>query len=131
MDHARQFYIDGQWVAPLTDDTLAVINPATEEPIDDDRHGRPRRRRRRGRRGQGGVRDVLADDREERLALLDRIIDVYKAGIDELGDIISQEMGAPLWLAQRAQAGAGIGHFMTARARAGRRSSSRRRWARR
>ena len=33
----------------------------------------------------------------------------------EMGEIISQEMGAPLWMAQRAQAGAGIGHFMTAR----------------
>src|SRR5262249_44652485 len=34
MDHAKQFYINGQWVAPLTTDTLDVINPATEEPIE-------------------------------------------------------------------------------------------------
>ena len=33
----------------------------------------------------------------------------------ELGEVISQEMGAPLWMAQRAQAGAGLGHFLTAR----------------
>ena len=33
----------------------------------------------------------------------------------ELGEVISQEVGAPLWMAQRAQAGAGLGHFLTAR----------------
>ena len=33
MDHAKQFYINGSWVAPLTSDTLDVINPATERPI--------------------------------------------------------------------------------------------------
>ena len=33
MSHALQFYIDGQWVDPLTPHTLDVINPATEEPI--------------------------------------------------------------------------------------------------
>ena len=34
MDHVKQFYINGQWVAPHTTDTLAVINPATEQPIE-------------------------------------------------------------------------------------------------
>ena len=34
MDHVKQFYINGQWVDPLTSDTLAVINPATEQPIE-------------------------------------------------------------------------------------------------
>ncbi len=52
---------------------------------------------------------------EERLALLDRIIEVYKGRIPELGQTISQEMGAPLAMATRAQAGAGLGHLMTAR----------------
>ena len=33
MEHAQQFYIGGQWVAPRTDSTLEVINPATEQPI--------------------------------------------------------------------------------------------------
>ena len=53
--------------------------------------------------------------RDERLALLDRVIEGYKGRIGELGEVISREMGAPLWMAQRAQAGAGLGHFLTAR----------------
>ena len=31
MEHAKYFYINGEWVAPSTDDTLDVINPATGE----------------------------------------------------------------------------------------------------
>ena len=74
MDHVKQFYINGQWVAPLTSDTLDVINPATEQPIESI--------------AMGGADDVDAavaaakaafetfslTSKEERLALLDSII---------------------------------------------------------
>ncbi|HVJ98307.1 MAG TPA: aldehyde dehydrogenase family protein, partial [Acidimicrobiia bacterium] len=115
MDHALQFYIDGRWVDPLTSDTLDVINPATEQPIT--------------KIAMGGADDVDAavaaaktafetfsqTSREERLALLDAIIGAYAGRLEELADIISQEVGAPLWLAQAAQAAAGLGHLATAR----------------
>lgn len=115
MDHVKQFYIDGKWVAPLTTDTLDVINPATEQPIESI--------------AMGGAEDVDAavaaakaafetfslTTKDERLALLDNIIAAYAARMDELADIISQEVGAPLWLAQIAQAAAGLGHLATAR----------------
>jgi aldehyde dehydrogenase (NAD+) len=111
-----QFYIDGRWVAPLTSETLDVINPATEQSI--------------ATIAMGGADDVDAavaaaktafetfslTSREERLALLDAIIGVYAGRMEELADIISQEVGAPLWLAQAAQAAAGLGHLATARA---------------
>src|SRR6476469_6933654 len=111
-----QFYIDGAWVAPLTSETLDVINPATEQPIDSI--------------AMGGADDVDAavaaaksafttfslTSREERLALLDAIIAAYAGRMEELADIISQEVGAPLWLSQAAQAAAGLGHLATARA---------------
>ena len=116
MDHAQQFYINGEWVAPLTSDTLAVINPATEQPI--------------ASIAMGGADDVDAavaaakaafetfslTSKDERLALLDSIIGVYAGRMEELADILSQEVGAPLWLAQIAQSAAGLGHLATARA---------------
>jgi aldehyde dehydrogenase (NAD+) len=116
MDHVKQFYINGQWVDPLTTDTLAVINPATEQPIETI--------------AMGGADDVDAavaaakaafetyslTTKDERLALLDSIIAVYGARMEELADVISQEVGAPLWLAQAAQAAAGFAHIATARA---------------
>jgi len=33
MRNANKFYINGEWVTPLTSETCEVINPATEEPI--------------------------------------------------------------------------------------------------
>jgi aldehyde dehydrogenase (NAD+) len=115
MEHARQFYIDGKWVDPATANTLPVINPATEEVITTIAMG-----------SQADVDAAVAAAKaafetwsrtsvEERLALLDRIIEVYKSRMTEIGQAISQEMGAPLSMALRAQAGAGIGHFATAR----------------
>jgi aldehyde dehydrogenase (NAD+) len=114
MEHAKQFYINGAWVKPISSDTLDVINPATEQPIETIAMG-----------GADDVDAAVAAARaafetfaqtsvEERIALLNRIVEVYKARMGEMGEIISKEMGAPLKMAQRAQAGAGIGHFMTA-----------------
>jgi len=47
----------------------------------------------------------------ERIALLERIIEIYKQRMAEIGDVVSQEVGAPLTLAHAAQATAGLGHF--------------------
>ncbi len=111
MDNALKFYIDGQWVEPSTDEVLDVINPATEEPI--------------AQVAMGGAADVdravaaaraafdayAQTTREERLALFERIMEIYKRRRDEIGDIVSQEMGAPLPFARRNQAGSGYAHF--------------------
>ena len=113
MSNRQQFYINGQWVAPSTNDTLDVINPATEEPIDAIALG-----------GQADVDAAVAaakaafetfgkTTREERVALIERIIDCFKARMGDLAATISGEMGAPMSLANAAQAPAGLGHFMT------------------
>ena len=112
--HALQFYIDGAWVAPVAPRAMDVINPATEGVI--------------GQVSIGSVADVdlavkaaraafpafSATSREERLALLSRIVDIYKRRFNEMGATISEEMGAPLAFATKFQAGAGMGHFRTA-----------------
>jgi len=33
LKNCRQFYIDGNWVNPVTDRDFTVVNPATEEPV--------------------------------------------------------------------------------------------------
>jgi aldehyde dehydrogenase (NAD+) len=109
-----QFYVDGRWVDAAEPRTLDVINPATEEPI--------------ARVALGTAKDVdvavaaarrafvgwSRSTREERLALLGRIAQVYQTRYEELARTISSEMGAPFWLAKAAQAAAGLGHVATA-----------------
>ena len=106
-----KFYIDGQWVDPVAPRTHDVINPATEEPI--------------ARISLGGAADVdkavkaaqaafetwQFSTREERMGYLGKIIAVYQRRMGEVAAAISSEMGAPLWLANAAQAPAGLGHF--------------------
>ncbi|HVJ98982.1 MAG TPA: aldehyde dehydrogenase family protein [Acidimicrobiia bacterium] len=115
MDHAKQFYINGSWVAPLTSDTLDVINPATEQPIATIAMGGPDDVDAAVAAAKAAFETFSQTSKEERLALLDAIIGAYAGRMEELADIISQEVGAPLWLAQAAQAAAGLGHLATAR----------------
>ncbi|HJZ30340.1 MAG TPA: aldehyde dehydrogenase family protein [Hyphomicrobiaceae bacterium] len=113
MVNRMKFYIDGAWVDPTGNNTREVINPATEESMyaialgskaDVDKAVAAARR---------AFRTFSRTSRDERVALLTRIAEVYKKRIKEVGTAISDEMGAPMALAERAQAGAGLGHIMT------------------
>jgi aldehyde dehydrogenase (NAD+) len=111
MKQCLQFYIDGRWVDPCEPRTLDVIDPATEEPI--------------AKIALGGEKDVdLAvaaarrafetysrTTKEERIALLQRIMASYQKRYDEIAETISREMGAPIWLSKAAQAATGLAHL--------------------
>ena len=106
-----QFYIDGQWVDPVVPRTLDVVNPATEAVY--------------GRISIGSAADVdkavaaasrafetfSQTSREERIALLQTILDVFKRRSDEVAEAIMDEMGAPWGLAKYAQAASGTQHI--------------------
>ena len=106
-----KFYIDGEWVDPVTANAFEVINPATEEAC--------------GRISLGSAADVdkavaaanrAAEEfakttREERIALLERILEIYATRHDEIATAIMEEMGAPWKLAKYAQAASGPQHI--------------------
>ena len=114
MREMLQFYIDGQWVDPVTPSTLDVINPATEEVC--------------GHISLGSRADVdLAvaaakrafesfsqTTREERVVLLQAILDEFAKRHDEIAEAIMDEMGAPWGLARNAQAASGPQHLKAA-----------------
>ena len=52
--------------------------------------------------------------RAERVELLERIVEEYKKRYADMAAAITEEMGAPGWLSQRAQAAMGVGHLQTA-----------------
>ena len=114
MQEHLDFYIDGAWVPPVRPATHEVVNPATEQPIarislgsadDVDKAVKAARR---------AFESYSRTTREERIALLQKILAVYQTRHEELAKTISTEMGAPLWLAKAAQAATGIAHFMQA-----------------
>jgi aldehyde dehydrogenase (NAD+) len=109
-----KFYIDGAWVDPAAANPLDVINPATEEVA--------------GRINLGSAADV---DRavaaakkafasfsrtsvKDRIELLGAIAGEYQKRYNDMAAAITEEMGAPAWLSNQAQAALGIGHISTA-----------------
>ena len=112
--HADKFYIDGAWVAPVEARSIDVVNPATEAVIGRVAIGSAADVDRAVKAARAAFPAYSATSREERIALLARIVDVYKRRFNEMGAAISEEMGAPLVFATKFQAGAGMGHFRTA-----------------
>ncbi len=110
-----QFYIDGAWVDPAENlNTLDVVNPATEaicgkialgSAADVDQAAKAARRAFSG---------WSQTSREERLDVMGRIVAEYQKRFGDLAMAVTEEMGAPASLAQRAQVPIGLGHLATA-----------------
>ncbi len=108
-----QFYINGEWVDPVTPKTLDVINPATEEPLGKISLGSDSDVDKAVAAAKAAFESFSQTTIDERKALLANIIEGIKARLGDLSETISQEMGAPLALSKAAQAPSGIGHFMS------------------
>ena len=111
MDKLLKFYINGEWVDPLSTDRMPVLNPASVEHL--------------GEVALGGEADVdravaaaavafeqfSRSTKAERLDLLARIRAVTERRFEELAQAMRLEMGAPITMAREAQADAAIGHL--------------------
>ena len=113
MENKLNFYIDGKWVAPVGTPakSLDVINPASEEAyariamgskLDVDKAVAAARR---------AFETYSHTSREERLALLQKITEIYQKRYTEMVETISKEMGAPVKFSKIAQAATGLAHF--------------------
>lgn len=112
MSHALQFYIDGAWVDPASGlKTLDVIDPSTEEAFAQIALGSQADVDRAVAAARAAFPAFAATSKEERLALMRRLLEAYKARYAEVADTLSREMGAPKELAHRAQAGMGTAHL--------------------
>ena len=111
MIEKTQNYINGAWVDAQSSEIIEVMNPSDDSVM-------------------GVVAASTADDvdlavaaakdcfqsfqfstKEERIIILENIINEYEARAEELASTISSEMGAPLWLSQVAQVASGLTHF--------------------
>ena len=110
--HTQKFYIDGQWVDPVSTSTLDVINPATEEVVATIALGDEKDVEHAVAAARKAFETFSETTREERISLLEKIIEVYSRRLGDLAEAVSIEMGASVSLAQGAQAPAGLGHLM-------------------
>ncbi|AXI40962.1 aldehyde dehydrogenase family protein [Sulfitobacter sp. SK011] len=107
----RDFYINGQWVAPAEPNDYAVIDPSTEEQCAVISLG-----------GQADTDAAVAAARaafdswsqtskEERTKLIKKLAKIYDARQEEMAQAMSMEMGAPIDLSRNQQVGAGSWHI--------------------
>jgi len=112
MKDCRKFYIDGKWVDPTEAHDFAVINPANEEPIATISLGKAADVDRAVAAAKSAFETYSETSRDERSEILRRIIKVYQSRMLEMAETISREMGAPISLSRKAQAPAGLAHFL-------------------
>jgi aldehyde dehydrogenase (NAD+) len=111
MREYMKFYIDGQWVDPVTPKSMDVINPANEQVAGHISAGSAADVDKAVKAARKAFETFSRTSREERIDLLQRILAEYQKRFGEIAQAITEEMGAPASLAQQAQAGVGIMHL--------------------
>jgi aldehyde dehydrogenase (NAD+) len=112
MRELLQHYIDGKWVDSEGGQRREVINPATEEACAAISVGTKADVDKAVAAARKAFKSWSQTTREERLAVLGRIVEEYKKRTPDLAVAMAEEMGAPVSFAATAQVGAGIGGFM-------------------
>ena len=111
MRDMNQFYINGEWIDPVTPNLMDVYNPSTDKVC--------------GQISMGSAADVdkavisaneaftsfSLTSKDERLALLKSILEILVRRNEEIAHAIMEEMGAPWDLALNAQAESGPQQF--------------------
>jgi aldehyde dehydrogenase (NAD+) len=109
-----QFYIGGQWVDPLEPRAIEVVNPATEAACGHVSLGSAADVDRAVQAAKAAFPAWSETSREQRLQLFERLIAEYQKRLPDLALAVTEEMGAPVALAERAQAPTGLMHLVTA-----------------
>ncbi|HBF28418.1 aldehyde dehydrogenase family protein [Rhizobium sp.] len=111
MKNFAKFYINGEWVDPISTNRLSVVNPATEMPFATIAMGSKADAERAISAARAAFPSFSETSYVERQALMERILAILIRRNDEIGDLISKEVGAPISMARNQQAGIGISHF--------------------
>jgi len=111
MLNKKNFYINGQWVAPKNAKYIEVIDPSTEKSC--------------AIISLGGADDINAavtaaknafeawafTSKKQRVDLLEKLYVIYKKRWAEVAEAITLEMGAPKDFSTQLQAGTGASHI--------------------
>ncbi|MEO6957365.1 MAG: aldehyde dehydrogenase family protein, partial [Antricoccus sp.] len=109
-----KFYINGEWVEPAKANPLDVINPATEEVAGTVTLGSAEDVDKAVQAARAAFDSWGSTTREERLAVLGRVMEEYQKRYEDLAAAVTEEMGAPASVSSQQQVAMGIGHLATA-----------------
>ncbi|MCI4675658.1 aldehyde dehydrogenase family protein [Candidatus Mycolicibacterium alkanivorans] len=109
-----KFYIDGQWLDPVELRTLDVDNPTTEQVGGKIAIGSSADVDKAVKAARKAFGSWSVSTKEDRLDLLQAILDHYQKRGKDLADAVHEEMGAPPSLAAGPQVMMGLGHLGTA-----------------
>ena len=108
MKDKLNFYIDGSWVESESKERIEVINPANEELIGHITSGTKDDINKAVLAASKAFKTYQLTSKNDRIELLINIISEYENRYDDLVQTITEEMGAPMWLSEKAQASTGI-----------------------
>ncbi len=111
MQSFRKFFIGGAWVDPVEPSVIEVINPATEEVFAEISAGAAADVDRAAAAARKAFETFGQTTRQERLALLRRVLDAYNARYEDIARALTAEMGAPAAFAKSSQAYVGRAHL--------------------
>ena len=103
----RKFYINGQWVDPSNKNDFEVINPSDESVCAIISLGSQEDTDAAVSAARAALPMWSSSSKEERIALLERLYAIYQRRMDEMAEVISIEMGAPIDFSKAAQAPSG------------------------
>ena len=107
----REFYINGSWVAAQDGRDHGVIDPSTEEAFLTISLGGQADTDAAVAAAKAALPDWMATPVSERIALVEKLAEIYTSRGEEIAQAMMQEMGAPIDLARSAQVGAGAWHL--------------------
>ena len=107
----KKFYINGSWVEPKNQNEIQVINPASEKSCAVISLG-----------GKEYIHDAVTaakeafkswgfTSKEERIAHLEKLYELYKKRWNDIAEAITLEMGAPKDFSSKLQTGTGASHI--------------------
>jgi len=111
MTNTRNFYINGQWVAPSTPNDFDVINPSNEEVCATISLGSQADTDAAVAAAKAAFPAWAAVSHTDKLDLLQKLLEEYKKRAGDMAEAISLEMGAPIALAKTSQVGTGTWHI--------------------
>ena len=107
----RNFYINGKWVSPSKSNDLKVINPSTEESFAVISLGSTEDTNKAVQAAKKAFVKWKETSKEERIKLLEKLLNIYKKRFSEMAKAMSMEMGAPIDFATSVHTASGQSHI--------------------